>query len=54
MQYTDSPDYLKGADLHNIGAGNDSFFSDPIGQTTGAMTPESKHIDASEKNKTPD
>ena len=33
MQYTDSPDYLKGADLHNIGAGNESFFDDPIGQT---------------------
>ena len=34
MQYTDSPDYLKGADLHNLAAGNESFFDDPVGQTT--------------------
>ena len=31
MLYDDSPDYLKSADLHNVGAGNSSFFSDPIG-----------------------
>lgn len=30
MDYTDSPDYLKAADLHNVGSGNTSFFTSPI------------------------
>lgn len=29
MDYSNSPDYLKAADLHNVGAGTTSFFSDP-------------------------
>lgn len=33
MDYLSSPDYLKGADLHNIGAGNESFFDSPVDQT---------------------
>lgn len=33
MQYTDAPDYLKTADLHNIGSGTDSFFDAPVDNT---------------------
>jgi hypothetical protein len=33
MDFESSPGYLQGADLHNVGSGNPSFFSDPIGQT---------------------
>lgn len=34
MDYSSSPDYLKSADLHNLGAGTPSFFSDPVEATT--------------------
>lgn len=30
MIYENSPDYLKAADMHNIGNGGESFFSDPV------------------------
>jgi hypothetical protein len=33
MDYTTAPDYLKAADLHNLGAGNTSFFDDPLSET---------------------
>lgn len=33
MNYTDSPDYLKAADLHNLGSGSESFFDSPLEQT---------------------
>lgn len=33
MEYTSSPDYLKAADLHNLGAGTKSFFDAPIDNT---------------------
>ena len=32
MDYFESPDYLKSADLHNTAAGTKSFFDDPIGK----------------------
>lgn len=35
MDFTSSPNYLKGADLHNIGAGNPSFFDDPLAAAGG-------------------
>lgn len=38
MNYLDSPDYLKGADLHNIGAGNESFFDNPVEQIADFVT----------------
>ena len=31
MDYLNSPDYLRAADLHNVGSGTKSFFSDPVG-----------------------
>lgn len=33
MDYSTSPDYLKAADLHNLGSGTPSFFSDPVQST---------------------
>ena len=33
MDYTASSPFLQAADLHNLGAGNESFFSDPVGNT---------------------
>lgn len=33
MDYLDAPDYLRGADLHNIGGNKESFFDSPIEQT---------------------
>ena len=33
MDYSSSPDYLKAADLHNLGAGTTSFFDDPLQAT---------------------
>jgi hypothetical protein len=30
MDFTNSPDYLKAADLHNLGSGSPSFFTDPV------------------------
>jgi hypothetical protein len=33
MDYNSAPDYLKAADLHNIGSGTDSFFDAPVDNT---------------------
>lgn len=37
MDYFDSPDYLKSADLHNTASGNKSFFDDPAGAVGDAI-----------------
>lgn len=37
MNYENSPDYLKAADMHNIGNGGESFFSDPASAINNAV-----------------
>lgn len=37
MDYLSSPDYLRAADLHNLGSGGTSFFSDPVEATGEAI-----------------
>lgn len=38
MEYGTSPGYLQGADLHNLGSGNESFFDAPVENTVDFVT----------------
>ena len=44
MDFQAAPGYLQGADLHNIGAGNPSFFSDPLEATGNAVESVGDHV----------